>query len=779
MNRHAFALASLACIAGVARAQPCPVMTRLPSSVPESTGHFGSSVALGFGGLSNLPMLAVGEPDMDSSGNNNRGGFTVFHKNGTWTEAFGLVNTTGQDGERMGASIAVADPYLIVGAPGYDGSKGRARVYKRPSNWNGYLSEETITSDVAGGNSEFGSSVAISAYGGGWAIVGAPMHTGVGFTEAGGVFYFTRDAAGNWNQVVQLTSSSFDDGAAFDHRGTSVAMSQTTPYSVYGSPDAELANQSANHGTVAVIRRLDNGQVLVAPVILSPPSPEAGEHFGASVALEGTLLVVGAPDEDLSFQESGFLLQATDSGAIYIFQRVNNNWVFSAKLRSPSPTSSAGFGSKVSTDGDRIVASEPGTHRAHVYRSSGGVWQHEASVIDPDSPSAGAFASSVAIRDTDVAVGDPNDDPSPLTDSGSAYAVEVASGMDVGDDCTEPLSVYNGDIPGCTSFATPSIGANVTTCGTGGSGQGNDVWYQFTPTCTGNAIFDTFGSSFDTVLSVHSACPNPFVATTITCNDDANFAPPNNRASLVTFSFNAGEVYLIRVSGYNQAHGSFVLRHSEYYPGHPNDTCQTAMNLGTSTGTWNFNNCGATTDFGLPAPCLLGNLHVPFDDIWYRWTAPSTGPFNVNTCGSSLDTNLVLYMSTPVFSCPAPGSPILACSNDSYDTCTPGQMSDAGDITFDAAAGQSYLIRVGCYYNQGGPGVLTIGPGSHCNDIDFNNDGLFPDTQDIDDLLSVFSGGPCPTPNCDPVDFNTDGLFPDTLDIEAFLSVFSGGPCLR
>ena len=29
--------------------------------------------------------------------------------------------------------------------------------------------------------------------------------------------------------------------------------------------------------------------------------------------------------------------------------------------------------------------------------------------------------------------------------------------------------------------------------------------------------------------------------------------------------------------------------------------------------------------------------------------------------------------------------------------------------------------------------------------IDFNNDGLFPDTQDRDDFVSVFGGGPCST----------------------------------
>jgi hypothetical protein len=68
-----------------------------------------------------------------------------------------------------------------------------------------------------------------------------------------------------------------------------------------------------------------------------------------------------------------------------------------------------------------------------------------------------------------------------------------------------------------------------------------------------------------------------------------------------------------------------------------------------------------------------------------------------------------------------------------------------------------------------------------CDTIDFNNDGLFPDTADIDDFLSVFSGGPCstdPVPGCNGIDYNNDGLFPDTLDIDSLLSVFAGGPCL-
>ncbi len=66
-----------------------------------------------------------------------------------------------------------------------------------------------------------------------------------------------------------------------------------------------------------------------------------------------------------------------------------------------------------------------------------------------------------------------------------------------------------------------------------------------------------------------------------------------------------------------------------------------------------------------------------------------------------------------------------------------------------------------------------------CDSLDFNNDTLSPDTADIDDFLSVFSGGTCSNdPSCGDIDFNNDGFFPDTSDIDSLLLVFSGGPCL-
>jgi hypothetical protein len=65
-----------------------------------------------------------------------------------------------------------------------------------------------------------------------------------------------------------------------------------------------------------------------------------------------------------------------------------------------------------------------------------------------------------------------------------------------------------------------------------------------------------------------------------------------------------------------------------------------------------------------------------------------------------------------------------------------------------------------------------------CDSIDFNNDGLFPDDNDLVDFLAVLAGGACSNdPNCNDIDFNNDGLFPDDNDLVTFLTVLAGGSC--
>jgi hypothetical protein len=86
-----------------------------------------------------------------------------------------------------------------------------------------------------------------------------------------------------------------------------------------------------------------------------------------------------------------------------------------------------------------------------------------------------------------------------------------------------------------------------------GSGGGSDVFFRFTPPADGNYNVSLCGSGYDTVVSVHSACPAD-EANLISCNDD--FC---GLQSQTTVALSAGTEYTIRVAGYAGATGDFTL----------------------------------------------------------------------------------------------------------------------------------------------------------------------------------------------------------------------------
>ncbi len=80
-----------------------------------------------------------------------------------------------------------------------------------------------------------------------------------------------------------------------------------------------------------------------------------------------------------------------------------------------------------------------------------------------------------------------------------------------------------------------------------------DVWFKYVAGDYGYVSADTFGSAYDTVLSVHTACPGTR-ANEIRCNDDAF-----GLQSAVSFYTSTGDEYWIRVSGFHEAAGTFLL----------------------------------------------------------------------------------------------------------------------------------------------------------------------------------------------------------------------------
>jgi hypothetical protein len=117
----------------------------------------------------------------------------------------------------------------------------------------------------------------------------------------------------------------------------------------------------------------------------------------------------------------------------------------------------------------------------------------------------------------------------------------------------------------------------------------------------------------------------------------------------------------------------------------PNDNCSDAIPVAGFI-TVGFDNVGGTTDGPADGLCDFFGSSQIYNDVWYCWTAAPAGPVGVRNCEfTSLDTKIAVYDGC---GCPI-GLGILACNDDACGLQTVA--------TWTAAAGHSYLIRVGSY----------------------------------------------------------------------------------
>ncbi|MFO0856466.1 MAG: M12 family metallo-peptidase [Phycisphaerales bacterium] len=265
--------------------------------------------------------------------------------------------------------------------------------------------------------------------------------------------------------------------------------------------------------------------------------------------------------------------------------------------------------------------------------------------------------------------------------------------------CENAFVVTDYVTTGTTLNATTDGGATGCTTLSGGAGGGeNDVWYRFTAPATGNVTVSTCGSAFDTMLSIHSACPGT-PENQIACNDDSC-----GTQSSVTFAASYGGTYLIRVAGYAGATGAFTLNVSG--PGSipfGSDACGSATAV--SAGSY-FSSVFGTTNDAAGACGSTGTAR----DIWYSYTAPCAQTINVDTCtthdwaggtDNGMDTVLSLYTGC--------GGTLIQCNDDNgaIPGCTQAGNIRDSFVTATLNAGQTVLIRVSPFFNN------------------FNNGGLF------------------------------------------------------
>ena len=313
-------------------------------------------------------------------------------------ETLKLIASDPSNNATLGRSVAISGSTAIVGASTDAAQATNAGAAYLFDTATGQQLFKLISSDVEQ-NDFFGVSVAVS---GTTAIVGA-----FGDDDGGSAYLFDTTTG---QELFKLTAS---DAAVGDFFGYSVAISGTT--AIVGAPrDADAGDSSGS----AYLFDTTNGQQLFK---LLPTGLSDGDLFGESVAIAGTTAIIGARGDNDTI---------TDSGSAYIFDTTTGQLLF--KLNASDPEFSDQFGSSVAIDGSIAIVGAEQDHApqrdqgsAYIFNAATGL--ELTKFVASDASGSDRFGNSAAISGGTALVGAWMDDNSGFTNAGSAYTIDLTA----------------------------------------------------------------------------------------------------------------------------------------------------------------------------------------------------------------------------------------------------------------------------------------------------------------------------------------------------------------
>jgi len=175
----------------------------------------------------------------------------------------------------------------------------------------------------------------------------------------------------------------------------------------------------------------------------------------------------------------------------------------------------------------------------------------------------------------------------------------------INDLCASATPVGNGTFTGTTNNA---VADGQSTC----IGSATpDVYYLYTAPSTGTVVASTCpAASYDTVISIHSACPAT-TANQIACND--NFCVARSQ---ISFAATAGQQYLVRVAGATGS-GTFTLSLGDPPPPGPSGPDVTYQHV---NGLWQAGVIGGVRAYALGSDtCNIGDQNL----LWTNHGTPA------------------------------------------------------------------------------------------------------------------------------------------------------------
>jgi hypothetical protein len=430
-----------------------------------SGSQFGSSVAISADG--NTALIGA---QIDNS---STGAAWVFTRSGgVWTQ-FGpkILPTNGNSQFGTSAALSADGGTALVGGELDNSQTGAAWVYVRSGS--SYAEQfELLGNGEAGSSVRFGHSVSLSADGN-TALVGGPDDQGVGNVgvSGGSAWVFTRSGT-TWSQQGPKLSPALAPNATNQSEfGTAVALSTDGNTAFIGGPQ-----DGPGVGAVAVYTR--SGSTW-SPQQKLNANDETGypgtAQFGSAIELsaDGTTAVIGGPDDN-----------NTTGGAAWIFVHSGVTWTQQGPKLVPAdgsgPNAEVGSSVAISGDGNTVLIGSANDSNmvgaAYLFTRSGTTWTEQQRLTGSGQTGSAFFATAVALSsDGQTAmIGAPGDTqltgaafafapPAPVCSSVAATAPQGGGSVAVSLSCILPF----GASPGYAIIGGPSNGSVSAVSSTG------------------------------------------------------------------------------------------------------------------------------------------------------------------------------------------------------------------------------------------------------------------------------------------------------------------------
>jgi hypothetical protein len=240
-----------------------------------------------------------------------------------------------------------------------------------------------------------------------------------------GSVYVYKRQGSNWQFYTKITAF---DGQAGDYFGAAVALVDEFIF-VGASTNNSLEN--IDEGAVYIYKIID-GSIQFQQKIRGNGAT-SGDRFGYSIAANKNELVIGSPFDDISGK--------SDQGSIYFFGLTEaGQWVQYQKYFLPTGEAIDKFGHGLSLDsnqlsvGNEIVTSQVNygysQNAVNILTKIDGVWTHEAKINQPDGvDKREGFGYATNIKGDILVVGAwLHDAPSGNKDRGAAYVFKRNAG---------------------------------------------------------------------------------------------------------------------------------------------------------------------------------------------------------------------------------------------------------------------------------------------------------------------------------------------------------------